>query len=79
MVPYQNYYSFPVTMRTNPTITIYDAEGTKGYASLRNDNSTKVAMSTTCTNGRYFNIWATNNDMTTNSEYRMSYTASAEL
>ena len=79
MVPYQNYYSLPVTMRTNPTITIYDAEGTEGYASLRNDNSTKVAMSTACANGRDFNIWATNNDMTTNSEYRISYIASAEL
>lgn len=79
MVPYQNYYSLPVTMRTNPTITIYDAEGTEGYASLRNDNSTKVAMSAACANGRDFNIWATNNDMTTNSEYRISYTASAEL
>ena len=79
MVPYQNYYSLPVTMRVNPTITIYDAEGTEGYASLRHDNSTKVAMSTACANGRDFNIWATNGDMLTNSEYRMLYTADAEL
>ena len=79
MVPYQNYYTLPVTMRANPTITVYDAEGTAGYASLRRDNSAKVAISTTCANGRDFNLWAPNSDMTVNSEYRISFTASAEL
>ena len=79
MVPYQNYYSLPVTMRANPTITVYDAVGTAGYASLRSDDSVKVAISTACYNGRDFNFWALNSDMTANSEYYMTFIANADI
>ena len=79
MIPYQNYYSLPVTMRVNPTIIVSDADNDMGFASLRNNSSIKISINTACNDNRYINIWAPNNDMVINSEYRIIITASAEL